>query len=641
MKAGFFRLLALIGATLAGWVVGYVVADARLSSARNDVGGNASADREPTRGHSSARFRDADDATFRTALAEALQESGPLARRRRFSAALSMLRVEEIPDALAMLRRRYDEVALDLSQKVYVCWAEIDPAQAADHALASDKGFLFDEMIMNVWTASAPDAAMQWLTKLRKRERISSLLDSFLSTVATSDPRRALRLRHELSSDKWANPALAEQSSAARDQKIFAAWGYRNGPEAVQEALNLPEISARSQALKGALSGWGSRDLRAALRFASTLPQPFSRIEAVDSLLNREDADPNEVAASILELPAGPLRTAASFRAMDYLPERDPALAQRLIADVPRGELAAQMQSKITSALAASDPEAAAAYLATLPPGQDRDRDFQNLGRTWAESDPEAALEWATHVASAKFQKSAIFAALQTWADHEPASAANWAIAHLSDEKAADILGSICSEWMRSNPAAVLDWALALPRGKSRSTALEKAVGPLAATDPARAVQLFSELPDDLQHSAAEGLATKWAATDPASAAVWALQLAEEYVRHLALDSVIQRWTTDDAPAAEDWVRTMPAGAGRDAVAARCIEAASGRDPARAAGLLPMITDAEQRESSASNLIDQWMHRNKAAARAWLETTSALPPDARRHLLEKFESKYR
>jgi hypothetical protein len=590
--------------------------------------------------NASLRFRDADEATFRTALAEALQETGPLARRRKFSAAISALRAEEMREALSMIRRLDRQVANNLVRQIFTRWAEINPAQAAQYATASiyeDWSWHALRATMDVWSANAPERAVEWIVTLRDQDVISSSLRAFLFAVAESDPQRALRLKRDLASDSRL-ARLPRAEFGWFDHNIFAAWGRRSGSEAAKAALTLPEPSERRSAIRGALNGWASRDLQAALRFAGTVRQPLSPIDAVEAIIiGQPNIDPEELAAGILELPAGPVRTAALSKAMERIAESDPALAQRLIAEVPPSAAANQMHSIVAGALAARDPQAAAAFLAGVPRGRCRDEDFLKVGRSWARSDLDAALQWAANVPVEKLQQSAVSGALETWADTEPSSAATWAITHLSEEKAADMLSSICGEWSRSDLTGALDWALALPDGKSRSASLQRLLGPLAANEPARAMQLFSELPEDSQSTAASEIAEQWARKDPTSAAHWTLRLADESVRDNALGTVMQQWIAEDISSAENWVRALPAGAARDAAATRFIDDAYNSDPARAAGLLPMIADLEQREDAASSLLSEWRRSDKAAARAWIQTTPALAPDARKRLLLDFE----
>jgi hypothetical protein len=639
MTSGLRRCFTLIAAGLAGWVIGYVMADARVFNASNDAGHHSSPTRDSVRANT--RIRDEEDTTFRNALAQALHEPGPLARRRGFREAISALRSEEMTEALSIIRRLEAQTASDLSEKIYSRWAEINPAEAAQAAASDGEDWSYGAMqaVMDVWSVTAPEEAQQWIVSLHDSNTQLDALHDFLLAIATSDPQRAVRLKRELLSASQLTPALRAKGTGDLDRAVFWAWGSQNGREAMQAALNLQESSAQSMALCGALNGWASRDFRAALRAVANLPSSITVIEYVIGYAYK--VDPNEVAAGILELPAGPLRMTALSKAMESLCTRDLALAQRLVADISPGPMAQGIGSTVIFALAASDPEAAATFLAGLSPSQHGENDFLYLGRTWAQSSLAGALEWASQIAVPKNQQAAILGVLKTWADDEPASAATWAIEHLSDENAAEVLRNIYDEWCRSETMVALDWALALPAGKSRDTALGHVIGPLAASDLTRATQLFDELSKDSQYSAAAEIASEWADSDPASAAQWALQLTDESVRGNALGQVMEKWTTDDLSAAEDWVRAMPAGTIRDVSLAHFIAAARGTDPERAAGLLTLIADAEERENTASSIVTNWKRSDKVAALRWLQTTPALPPDARRRLLLEFESRNR
>src|SRR5678816_2376738 len=163
MTSGLRRCFTLIAAGLAGWVIGYVMADARVFNASNDAGHHSSPTRDSVRANT--RIRDEEDTTFRNALAQALHEPGPLARRRGFREAISTLRSEEMTEALSIIRRLEAQTASDLSEKIYSRWAEINPAEAAQAAASDGEDWSYGAMqaVMDVWSVTAPEEAQQWI----------------------------------------------------------------------------------------------------------------------------------------------------------------------------------------------------------------------------------------------------------------------------------------------------------------------------------------------------------------------------------------------------------------------------------------------------------------------------------------------
>lgn len=639
MKATAIRVLTVMGVAAIAWAVGYVIADAPILTAQSQVTGGVPLSNDTISRASSET--DHDIATFRSMLAGAFQEVRPLARRRRMIAAIATAPLDALPTGLQMILSLGDDEASEYTDPLFARWAELDPVQAAQKAAVSDDYPLSDalEAVMEVWVGAAPAAAEQWVRNLRGGETAIRSVEAFILAVAESDPQRALKLMRESVSLEVGSPMKQAGRSPHLYNNVFAAWGERDGRNAMREAMSLPAGAARADAIQGALGGWAKHDFRSAFRTASALPDPVSSKANVEWVLHSGwKVDAGQLAECVLELPAGPLRTAALCEMITRVPNDDPALAQRLIAAVPQGGFSDRMQSAAVNQMGMNDPAAAAAFLATLPLSGRLSSFYMGLGKNWAGSDPDAALEWARNLPNERFRNVATQGALRAWSDDEPAAAAAWASANLSDKDAANLLGEIGEQWSRINPKAALDWTVALPEGEARNAAIESVIGAVAALDAERAKAVFAKLPDDARSTAASAIASHWAERDVVAAADWAVALPEENVRRNALIGVIERWVTDDAPAAGAWLRALPPGTVRDDAAAEFIGDISSENLPQAGSLVALVSDPDQREEVAATLPEQWMKEDKAAAMTWLGTTPAFSPAARDRLLKRREA---
>ena len=254
------RLFALIGTAAAGWIGGYVVADAPTTF---DADGGMAATRNAVPVASKANDRDDEATAFRTALAGAFQELRPLARRRGFVAAIAAAPIEALPAAVKMLLLLDDEEASEYTGLLFARWAELDPVQAAQYAAPFSDDYRLDEAldaVMKTWVATAPAAAEQWVRGLPNGAATVRFVEALISNVAATDPRRALGLIQEMGARDGKHPVLDAGSWPSLYRNVFSELGNRDGKSAVKEALSLPVGAARSAAIEGALSSWSARD---------------------------------------------------------------------------------------------------------------------------------------------------------------------------------------------------------------------------------------------------------------------------------------------------------------------------------------------------------------------------------------------
>ena len=165
--------------------------------------------------------------------------------------------------------------------------------------------------------------------------------------------------------------------------------------------------------------------------------------------------------------------------------------------------------------------------------------------------------------------------------------------------------------------AAVARWQ-ALPADADRDGAARLIAANWSKTDPAAATRWIFDRTvasapagSDSMHQML-GTAANWARSDPLAFVEWAQSLADENQRSLALGTIGQEhfWDPDGYQNRAD-------------------------PPPRAAYAekLARIPDEALRESTLTNHLRTWMRSDLQAARAWIENTDALSPEAAARLL--------
>jgi hypothetical protein len=102
----------------------------------------------------------------------------------------------------------------------------------------------------------------------------------------------------------------------------------------------------------------------------------------------------------------------------------------------------------------------------------------------------------------------------------------------------------------------------------------------------------------------------------------------------------LPRWVSEDPVAAEQWIRSAGPSAdlddGRVAIATSAELLA--KSPDIAAGWAESIHDPELRATVLQAVVDQWIHVDPVAARAFVQAEAALRPEERAVLLKQINS---
>lgn len=243
------------------------------------------------------------------------------------------------------------------------------------------------------------------------------------------------------------------------------------------------------------------------------------------------------------------------------------------------------------------DAEAAARALSSIgreAPGST----WIKVADHWAATDPKSALEWANSQ-QGEGARLALQGLMSGWSQKDPAAAADYAKSHSETLAGQQATGLLASRLASRSATSAAEWASSLPNVDARSMA-ELTVG------------------------------VAWAQTDPEGAAQWAANLPPAD-RDNALTAVISTWAQNDPQKSAEWLNSLDP-ANRDSVVAAYSSAVTRIDPPAALSWAFSIDDPKIRNEVSQRVTLDWMTRDSAAARNWINS-SALPEQDKARLL--------
>lgn len=351
---------------------------------------------------------------------------------------------------------------------------------------------------------------------------------------------------------------------------------------------------------------------------------PFQEIY---QLLSRQGAERvAQIAQQLDGLPPSPEATARIrifFKAWGQL---DPIAA---FASATAFHTAETRQSALGAILGAADPAAAGALassIAGLPnealPAGTKTMLFEMAVEKWSEVDPAAAARLLSEkqLGGATFT-SAYFSVALNWAAQDPAAALAWAQAQRQVPFGLSPVNGAVLGWWKKDPAGAEAFTLAqlgTPLGKELISSM---VSQMASQDRAKATAWVSQLPDkDLRNQGYTMLASQFSFSDPEAAAAWAVTLPAEAVPG-AVGTVASMWARSDPAGAARWMEGL-SGSARDNALSSYSSTTAETDPATATAWAAAIGDEAKRTKALQRTTRQWLERDPAAARAWIEGSS-------------------
>ncbi|MDH4475462.1 MAG: hypothetical protein QE274_03230 [Verrucomicrobiaceae bacterium] len=156
-------------------------------------------------------------------------------------------------------------------------WAAKSPQEAAQFALASERGFGRNHMLTTVaaqWAGQDPAAALQWSSKLRDAEDRDAIATSVIASIGEANVSSA------------ANLALTLPSGSTRDQSLgllLDRWTSSN-PAEVSIWATQQLKSGGTQALNSIVKAWADSDVQALGTWLNSLPPSRPRDEGFATL---------------------------------------------------------------------------------------------------------------------------------------------------------------------------------------------------------------------------------------------------------------------------------------------------------------------------------------------------------------------
>ena len=528
------------------------------------------------------------------------------ARRARLRALLILLPVSHFERFLATLYARLGWAEDELRRLAFTAWAEQAPADAARWAEALapaptlnlwQRARLVSEAT-GLWARLDFDAARAWIATIADVPLSHGVTSEILAQLARSDPDKALSL------------APDGDDPFARDTRlaIFRAWGEKNPAAAlIRLGPAILEEKDPKRAVPPLLAAWILKEPDAALAWALAQPEPPPE-DAHRAVLQ-------SIGWDLVRIPGAVRPFIDKIAARADLPGREGVLKNLFASWVQR------------------DTTAALAWIDTLPDLAERSELVSwSLGLV-PQDRPDEFLAAVRRLPDAAQREDLIAKRLADWAAKDADAALAWLSGHDDAELAAAarqtesvLLGKLAD----SNLSAALDRWQALPPGADRAQAAISLATAWGKTDPAAAARWLADLsagdksqtPDPALLKALSPLASRWAWKDPAAFAAWAETLPDETRRQGIIATLGQEFIDDLAGADryESYInRPDP--------------------PPRAAyaSQLAAIANPAIREQGLTVYLRGWLYSDYHAARAWIESHDALPPEAAARLLTQAE----
>ena len=294
----------------------------------------------------------------------------------------------------------------------------------------------------------------------------------------------------------------------------------------------------------------------------------------------------------------------------------------------------------VLATMATKDPQAAAAYF------KDKDNLLLSspmsggwiagaVAKEWAKQDPNAAIEWAKSL-DPGLRGGALGSIMGSMAVDDPSKAARTVgtLGLAQGDEQNRVYGQIGQAWAARDPEAAFKWIDSLPAGGQRDEAARRALESYANNDPVAAAKRAEQIADEGQHDRAVGaVAGPWSRRDPAAAAKWVSAQGEGRGRDEATRNIMSNWTNSDPTAASTWLLEQPAGSSKDEGIVTLSNQVMGADPEGAVTWAATIGDPMKRGIQLKSTVDNWVRKDEAAARRWVEGSPNLSAEEKTRLI--------
>lgn len=286
-----------------------------------------------------------------------------------------------------------------------------------------------------------------------------------------------------------------------------------------------------------------------------------------------------------------------------------------------------------------------AAALARQPAVPARADTLGHLLRGYSDQQPEATLAWIDAHLDPALRTDVLLVLGKAVSSDQPANTLPFALALPPSQERTRLLAHILTGWTETAPAAALAWARA-----QDDPAVAAALGPvqgallveIARSEPATALAEWQALSDPRARKAAMlPIAEAWGKNDPAAALKWLETQGASPAAGFIHPGLLSSWAKQDPESALRWVEAQAANPSAPAAPAgieRAMGALGGDNDGRfpraaTADLYSKIQDPALRGRVLETHVAEWLNKDPAAARAWIDSSDALSPEQAARLL--------
>ncbi len=274
---------------------------------------------------------------------------------------------------------------------------------------------------------------------------------------------------------------------------------------------------------------------------------------------------------------------------------------------------------------------ALATALASVPDLPGRQSIIGRILFSWGADKPEEALAWLNSLSDRHLRTVLLERAARITYSNHPERSLPLALAMSEGENRTQRLSDLLGEWAKNDPSAALAWIREHddPGVAAASTRAHASVlAAIARDEPETALAEWNALPDGATKSAAlTPIAEAWSRTDPGAALQWLTEQETARAIRTRHDALVYSWAQKDPLAALRWAEEQTQGDMRQGY----LRALAGdwrvKAPrAATADLYLKIQDKALRTETLTAHVTEWLTKDPAAARSWLESNDALTP---------------
>lgn len=423
----------------------------------------------------------------------------------------------------------------DIARVLYIGFVDVDPTNAADHALARAAKPSWIDAVFRAWAHVDLEAAVEYGAALDAKAK--QLIARAILELELSAERRAFvvsQLDASLSAQREA--AWAQRTSATDD--IAAAW---------HRALQAPADTRRSR-LREVATAWAADEPRKAMAMAADLDQPLRRAMEFAIIGNWDDKDPEGPIRWLQAVAPQDQNSYLVRDALTHLAGSDIDLALAKVDELPEAMREPALEG-VLQVMSATEPQRAFEHFHSLDFAEQRGvlvhvagfvpADANSLA--WVDTiDPkmqhnalgillhrmhranrELALRLTDQIANPRLQAQWAREIAPREVSIDPRQAWRWANALPTDlQQASGAVGAVFANWHWLDRQAAADSLLALRKSPIRDQTLLLAITDFsnkpATYDPSLIGRFHTAISSaDIKSQAAAILRDYYTATDP------------------------------------------------------------------------------------------------------------------------------